>query len=891
MSSSTFRSVSNNSNFSLNSLSASITRVALGPMASLSLNFNKQSIALDHLNHQCSILKHKLQELEGMQPFLNLAFNSAEQCAEQQALALSQQMQHDNSRSANDYRASVGSTGFSIHSDSSNTSTVQAPTNLNKLLSTNNIFTFTAGVLPANISVDPATQLWKLFQQGAPLCLIFNILVPEHHIPVVGSDDLRICKKSVYDFLIAVQTHLQFEDEIMFTISNVFLDNTQDLMKILVVVNKLLATHEANVTSASRVTAAADKERNTPKLPKVPGAKIGSSEDRRIPSDRKVPSERNSPTPEPFKFPELDHPDIVITDDRSRVFKEIVETERKYVQDLELLAEYKAEISNAELISSEQIHVLFPNLNEIIDFQRRFLNGLECNINVPNKYQRIGLIFMHAASGPFKAYEPWTIGQLAAIDLITKELANLRKSSTLLDPGFELQSYIIKPIQRLCKYPLLLKELIKTSPENPPLASYHELIVANTAMKELANQVNEAQRRAENVEYLYKLIERVSNWRGFNLKDQGELLHHGHVGVRDAENEKEYVAYLFERIVFFFVELDKSDPKEKDTKKKREILLTRKKLNSSVNLSSTNLAELSDKTTSPLELKGRVYILEIYNISSSNTNGYTLVISWSGKKESGSFTLRYRAEETRNQWENCLRVLKTSEMNVQMHRKLRDDEPSNGGSPVYSPSAPPTATISAASITVPSSATSSNSTTSNFSPASAISGMSMGPADNSSVRLLNGSNYQRHHSSSSTFSMMRNARKSASGATEASSRALSNGAFPHPAQHALHVNPLGELFDAIKIKLIYNTAEIGNLLVVTLNIQYGELYQKISQHIAASHYSSNTSDFAVNKLKYKDEDGDFVVMDLNDDWILAIDMLDELEQGSVERHDLTIWVS
>ena len=139
--------------------------------------------------------------------------------------------------------------------------------------------------------------------------------------------------------------------------------------------------------------------------------------------------------------------------------------------------------------------------------------------------------------GPFNAYEPWTIGQLTAIDLINKEAANLKKSSSLLDPGFELQSYILKPIQRLCKYPLLLKELIKTSPEyskQDPMAARHRHHSMNywwlkLQMKELANQVNEAQRRAENIEHLEKLKERVGNWRGFNLDAQGELLFHGQV--------------------------------------------------------------------------------------------------------------------------------------------------------------------------------------------------------------------------------------------------------------------------------------------------------------------------------------------------------------------------
>ena len=43
-------------------------------------------------------------------------------------------------------------------------------------------------------------------------------------------------------------------------------------------------------------------------------------------------------------------------------------------------------------------------------------------------------------------------------------------------------------------------------------------------MKELANQVNEAQRRAENIEHLEKLKERVGNWRGFNLDAQRTII-------------------------------------------------------------------------------------------------------------------------------------------------------------------------------------------------------------------------------------------------------------------------------------------------------------------------------------------------------------------------------
>ncbi|KAK6205482.1 uncharacterized protein RJT21DRAFT_129494 [Scheffersomyces amazonensis] len=790
-----FRSLSTSSNISLNSSSTSITRVPSGPIQTLNVNFNRQSTPQDHLYFKAESLKQRISKIQGMDYFLRKAYNVAEGLAEQQALALSQQIQQDN----NGFRSSIDSS----NSDNSTSSKSQL----------NNIHTFTAGILPANISVDPATLLWSLFQQGAPLCLILNYVIPSYEVPVLQSDDLRMCKKSVYDFLIAVKSKLKFDDEFMFTISNVFSDSTNDLLTIIRVVNKVLDSKE----------------------------------------EARFEIDKDSPQP-PIG-------EVIITDDRSKVVKELIETERKYLQDLELLSKYQKELLEAEILPNEQIHSIFPNLTEIIDFQRRFLMGLECNINVPYKYQRIGSVFIHASKGPFKVYEPWTVGQLNALDIINKEAVNLKKSSTLLDPGFELQSYVIKPIQRLCKYPLLLKELIKNAPESidsniPTSAVYNELVMARSAMTDVANQVNEAQRRSENVEYVSQLYDRVSNWRGFNLKDQGELLHHGTVGVKDAELEKEYVAYLFERIIFFFVELPLPEVPRK------KILSSRKKsTSSSASVSTANLLESltsakNDKLTQ-LELKGRVYISEIYNISAPSNLGYTLVISWSGKKESGSFTLRYRTEEIRNQWENCLRTLKANEMNSHIHKKLRDSQASN------------------------------DSTIYDYTAAYAQSnGSPPNVHDSQSSRSSNGST--RHHSSSSTFSMMRSARARSGGfeSSRLSGGQLGSQTTNTPITAAVEGGFTG---NEILVKVIYNSKEIPDAIIVSSNIQFTELYSKISSKVASSQLVSD--DILVNKLKYKDEDGDFVVMDSNDDWILAVDMVNEFMIDSDDKRELTIWVS
>lgn len=780
-----FRSFSLASSASLNLSSTNITRVPSGPLLTVNLALNRTSSAQDHMYHKAKVMLRALGQIEGMGPYLNAAYSAAERCAEQQALALPQQLQTDG-LSSNAFRASVGSSGFSIHLGHSQTS--QNVKNIEK----NCIFSFTAGILPASLSTDPVTELWKLLQQGVPLCLLFNAACPDaQKIEFDSNDDLNTSKKNVYLFLCEYQKHPSFSGGDMFTISDVYLDSSHDLLKVMKVVSTVLD-------------------------------KLGPQSD----LDSSMP----------------DIGELKLTDDKSKVFRELIQTERKYLSDLELLLDYKEELSNAEAISSEQLHMLFPNLSEVVDFHRRLLNGFECNTNVPTKYQRIGLVFLHASNGPFKAYEPWTIGQISAIELINREAPNLRKASTLLDPGFELQSYIIKPIQRLCKYPLLIKELIKAYSDCADTECYYELQRASVAMKDVANQVNEAQRRAENVGFCQSLMERVNNWRGFSIKDQGELLYHAPVAVKDGENEKEYIACLFEQILFFFSEVPSHESKHKE-KKMREFLTLRKKSSSGMSSSTANLLEnlnsVKDKTS--LELKGRVYVSEIYIINSLNLPGYWLLISWTGKKGSGVFKLRYKTEEVRSQWETCLRQLKQNEIDAR-HRRSRD---------------------SRGSLT-------------------AYEGLDAG---NESPMAYSGRNdgtpsTQRHHSSSSTMSMMKLSRNQ-----PGSSRVSSSSTNGHQTSHEPVLPGL-----IVAINLIYKKARIEQPLLISSGALFFELHLRISAHTALS--SNVDEDVVISKLKYKDEDGDYVVMDSNDDWSLAVDMLEELlEADESAEKALTIWVS
>jgi len=64
--------------------------------------------------------------------------------------------------------------------------------------------------------------------------------------------------------------------------------------------------------------------------------------------------------------------------------------------------------------------------------------------------------------------------------------------------GLNLSSYLIKPVQRITKYPLLLKEMLSCTPSDNP--DYDSVDRALKKMKEIVDAVNEGKREAEGLQ-------------------------------------------------------------------------------------------------------------------------------------------------------------------------------------------------------------------------------------------------------------------------------------------------------------------------------------------------------------------------------------------------------
>lgn len=143
---------------------------------------------------------------------------------------------------------------------------------------------------------------------------------------------------------------------------------------------------------------------------------------------------------------------------RDHIIRELVDTERKYVQDLENLHDLKKALEQKGAISGDVAHSIFLNINSILDFQRRFLIRVETTNSMPELRQEWGSPFVAYEDSFNATYQPFIANQRKAA-LIAGQVFD--KIQTIQHPvacDFNtLDGFLLKPMQRLVKYPLLLK--------------------------------------------------------------------------------------------------------------------------------------------------------------------------------------------------------------------------------------------------------------------------------------------------------------------------------------------------------------------------------------------------------------------------------------------------
>ncbi|OQE01778.1 hypothetical protein PENSOL_c003G02775 [Penicillium solitum] len=160
----------------------------------------------------------------------------------------------------------------------------------------------------------------------------------------------------------------------------------------------------------------------------------------------------------------------------------------------------------------------------------------------------------------------WTIYD-QGIEALSKSVASTERRRQEDNKSMTLNDMLIKPIQRLCKYPLVLQDLLRSTPVSDCPSSHDGIQQVLDSMRVLVTQINLAAGNPINKDRIHKTIilqKKVDISKSDALqsiyKDLGPLVMCGvlHVTYQTAEitNGEFMVCVLFQRYLFFAKGID-----------------------------------------------------------------------------------------------------------------------------------------------------------------------------------------------------------------------------------------------------------------------------------------------------------------------------------------------
>ncbi|CAJ0935473.1 unnamed protein product [Ranitomeya imitator] len=215
--------------------------------------------------------------------------------------------------------------------------------------------------------------------------------------------------------------------------------------------------------------------------------------------------------------------------------------------------------SNPTLDNIFKAFILFSNMEDILQVHCEFLAALESRLQPePHPQHELGNIFQQFKDR-FCVYEEYCSNHEKALRLLMElnKVPSVRAFllSCMLLGGrkttdIPLEGYLLTPIQRICKYPLLLKELAKRTPAKHP--DHQPVHSALQAMKTVCTNINETKRQMEKLEALEQLQSHIEGWEGSNLTDIcTQLLLQGTLLKISAGNIQERMFFLFDNLLVY----------------------------------------------------------------------------------------------------------------------------------------------------------------------------------------------------------------------------------------------------------------------------------------------------------------------------------------------------
>ncbi|KXS10786.1 Dbl homology domain-containing protein [Gonapodya prolifera JEL478] len=242
---------------------------------------------------------------------------------------------------------------------------------------------------------------------------------------------------------------------------------------------------------------------------------------------------------------------------RQEAIYELIRTEQTYVQDLQMIVEdFYNPMQN--FMKAEDLKQIFSNIGEILEKNAIYMSDiLQVQQEDGMVVQVIGPAFVkHSKS--LERYKDYCAVQMNASKFLQKrrqedaQLGDFLKARQR-DPkfrGLDLSSYLLEPMQRLTRYPLLLRKVIHYTPKSHP--DHDSLLIALNLAEKALEDVNERAKEVDNRQKMdeisnlvdfEKADERVDLYASTRLVGKRQFVYEG--PLTKAKSNRKLYAYLF----------------------------------------------------------------------------------------------------------------------------------------------------------------------------------------------------------------------------------------------------------------------------------------------------------------------------------------------------------
>ncbi|CAH8670863.1 unnamed protein product [Schistosoma haematobium] len=248
--------------------------------------------------------------------------------------------------------------------------------------------------------------------------------------------------------------------------------------------------------------------------------------------------------------------------ERDFAIEELINTELAYNNSLiEVRDVFYKPMKASKMLTLQQLDDIFPHWNELIDTSTEFCRDLNDYVKSDSSDQSISQILLkHMIK--FKVYRLYCTQQRVACETLQHYLSSNYRLNQLVKifekntktKGLPLSSYLLKPMQRITKYKLIVEKIATNTPISCP--DYDEVVKVNNLMSALLKSIDHAIGSKDNpnrIDWFRSRLIGADKWLLDWLSDNTAQHPHDrpclvHCGtLYKAKSNREFICFLFNK--------------------------------------------------------------------------------------------------------------------------------------------------------------------------------------------------------------------------------------------------------------------------------------------------------------------------------------------------------